>query len=117
MGFAELSKRHLTGRGPDPRSHQDVEPGLAIRFLGLFQWENEHSTSFVLSDILDYKAPPSLPEDRSSKKVKMPRAKKIVAKDIEDMTEEELLERLEDESLGDGMSSVNDEEPEDYGVG
>lgn len=115
--IAELSKRHLTGRGSDPRSRQDVEPGLAIRFLGLFQWENEHSTSFVLSDILDYKAPPSLPEDRSSKKVKMPRAKKIVAKDIEDMTEEELLERLEDESLGDGMSSVNDEEPEDYGVG
>lgn len=96
----ELSRR----AGP-----QKIAPGLAIRFLGLFQWENEHSTSFVLSDILDCKAPPSLPEDLSSKKVKMPRAKKLEAKDIEDLTAEELLELLEDESLDDGMSSINDE--------
>lgn len=88
-------------------SKQEIEPGIAIRFLGSFQWENEHSTSFVLSDILDYKAPPSLPEDRSSKKVKMPRVK-AKAKDVEDMEKEDLLFVLEDEMLGDGISTVND---------
>lgn len=87
---------------------QDIKTGVAIRFLGLFQWENEHATSFVLSDILNYKAPPSLPDDRSSKKVKMPRAKKVSAEDVKSMTEEELLDELEDESLGEGMSSVDD---------
>ena len=93
---------------------QKVEPGIAIRFLGMFQWENEHSTSFVLSDILDFKAPPSLPEDRSSKKVKMPRAKKVQAEEIPDMTKDELLEQMEDEMLGDGMSHVNDDDSEDH---
>lgn len=90
---------------------QEIEAGIAIRFLGSFQWENENSTSFVLSDILDYKAPPSLPEDRSSKKVKMPRTK-TKAKDIEDMPQEEMLDVLEDEMLGDGISTVNN--PEDF---
>lgn len=89
---------------------QEVEPGIAIRFLGSFQWENEASTSFVLSDILDYKAPPSLPEDRASKKVKMPRAK-TKAKDLNEMELEEMLDVLEDEMLGEGLSTVND--PED----
>jgi DNA polymerase III alpha subunit len=86
---------------------QEVVPGIAIRFLGSFQWENEASTSFVLSDILDYKAPPSLPTDRESKKVKMPRAK-AKAKDLEEMEPEEMLNVLEDEMLGDGLSTVND---------
>ncbi len=93
-------------------SKQDVEPGIAIRFLGSFQWENEASTSFVLSDILDYKAPPSLPEDRSSKKVKMPRAK-TKAKDVENMEPEEMLNVLEDEMLGDGLSTINYQEDEE----
>ncbi len=89
---------------------QDIEPGIAIQFLGSFQWENENSTSFVLSDILSYKAPPSLPEDRASKKVKMPRTK-TKAKDLNEMKPEEMLDVLEDEMLGDGLSTVND--PED----
>ena len=92
---------------------QEVVPGIAIRFLGLFQWENEHSTSFVLSDILDYKAPPSLPEDRSSKKVKMPRAKKVNPQDVECKSKEELFEELEDESLDDGMTSLKEYDPEE----
>jgi len=90
---------------------QSIEPGIAIRFLGSFQWENEHSTSFVLSDILDYKAPPSLPEDRSSKKVKMPRATKI--KDLSTLNKEELLMELEDEALDNGFSSIEDPDIED----
>lgn len=85
---------------------QSVEPGIAIRFLGSFQWENEHSTSFVLSDILDYKSAPSLPEDRSSKKVKMPRATKLKA--LSDLSKEELLTELEDEALDNGFSSIED---------
>src|SRR5690606_26227357 len=90
---------------------QSIEPGIAIRFLGSFQWENEHSTSFVLSDILEYKAPPSLPEDRSSKKVKMPRATKI--KDLSTLNREELLMELEDEALDNGFSSIEDPDIED----
>lgn len=86
---------------------QEVVPGIAIRFLGSFQWENEVLTSFVLSDILDYKAPPSMPVDRESKKVKMPRTK-AKAKELEDMEPEEMLNVLEDEMLGDGLSTVND---------
>lgn len=92
---------------------QSIEPGIAIRFLGSFQWENEHSTSFVLSDILDYKAPPSLPEDRSSKKVKMPRAKKLQL-DLFDTSKEELLLELEDEALDNGLLSIEDSDLEEY---
>jgi hypothetical protein len=91
---------------------QKIEPGLAIRFLCQFQWETEHTTSFVLSDILDFKAPPSLPEDRSSKKVKMPRTKKVKAEEIGSLTMGEVLEQLEDEMLDNGLSSVDDEEDE-----
>ena len=90
--------------------NQKIEPGIAIRFLGSFQWETEHTTSFVLSDILDFKAPPSLPEDRSSKKVKMPRAKKLVAEEVSQLVKDELLEQLEDEMLDDGLSTVNEED-------
>jgi DNA polymerase-3 subunit alpha len=89
---------------------KNIEIGLAIRFLGQFQWENEHSTSFILSDILDCKAPPSLPEDRKSKKVKMPRSKKIKKEEADLMTGEELCEELESELLDEGMATVDDEE-------
>lgn len=89
------------------RGGQKIGPGMAIRFLGLFQWENENSTSFVLSDILDYKSPPSMPQDRSSKKVKLPRSKSI--KEIDDMTQEEVLDKLENEALEDGMLSIEDD--------
>lgn len=88
---------------------QKVDVSFAIRFLGLFQWENENSTSFVLSDILDYKAPPSLPEDRKSKKVKMPRSKKIKAKDICDMAQEDIFEELESEVLDEGYTIIEEE--------
>ncbi len=89
---------------------QKIEAGLAIRFLAQFQWENEHSTSFILSDILDCKAPPKLPEDRASKKVKMPRSKKLTKAELEQIAKDELLDKLEDEMLEDGFSTVEDEE-------
>lgn len=87
---------------------QAIEPGISIRFLGSFQWENEHTTSFVLSDILDYNAPPSLPEDRSSKKVKMPRATKLSFNNLFDMKKEDILIELEDEALDNGLLSIED---------
>lgn len=88
---------------------QKIEPGIAIRFLAQFQWENEHSTSFILSDILDYKAPPCLPEDRASKKVKMARLKKATREELEELTKEELLDILEDEMLADGIPTVDED--------
>jgi DNA polymerase III alpha subunit len=93
---------------------QSIEPGIAIRFLGSFQWENENSTSFVLSDILDFKPPPSLPTDRSSKKVKMPRSK-TKTKDIKCLDHEDMLFVLEDEMLGDGISTVDSDDIEPIG--
>jgi len=92
---------------------QKVEAGIAIRFLAQFQWENEHSTSFILSDILDFKAPPRLPEDRASKKVKMPRSKKATKEELEQLTQDELLEKLEDEMLEEGLSTVDDEDEDE----
>jgi hypothetical protein len=92
---------------------QKVEAGIAIRFLAQFQWENEHSTSFILSDILDFKAPPRLPEDRASKKVKMPRSKKATKEELAQMTQDELLDKLEDEMLEDGLSTVDDEDEDE----
>jgi DNA polymerase III alpha subunit len=88
---------------------QDIEVGLAIRFLALFQWENENSTSFVLDDVLDYKNPPSLPEDRASRKVKMPRSKKIKPNEINGLSKNELIEMLEEETLDNGFSTIDDE--------
>jgi len=89
---------------------QDIEPGLAIRFLGLFQWDNESTTSFILNDILSFKAPPSLPEDRSSRKVKMPRSKKVTAIEAVQLTKEELQEKLEVEALESALGTVDDED-------
>jgi hypothetical protein len=89
---------------------QKIETGIAIRFLAQFQWENEHSTSFILTDILDYKTPPCLPEDRKSKKVKMPRSKRASKEEIEQMTIEEAVEKLEDEMLEDGISTIEDDD-------
>lgn len=85
---------------------QKIEPGVAIRFLGNFQWENEKSTSFVLSDILDFKSPPIVPSDRSSRIVKIPRAKKLILNDIINLKKDEFMEVLEDEMLDNGISTI-----------
>ena len=91
------------------RGNQKITTGVAIRFLGLFQWETENSVSFVLNDILDFKSPPALPADRSSRKVKMPREKKVTSKDVKTMSKEDLFVELEDEALDDGVSDLGEE--------
>jgi len=88
---------------------QKIEPGIAIRFLAQFQWESEHSNSLILTDILDYRTPPLLPEDRESKKVKMPRTKKITKEEFENLEIGELFERLEEEMLDEGFATVDDD--------
>jgi hypothetical protein len=88
---------------------QKIEPGVAIKCLALFQWETESTYSLILDDILSYKAPPSLPVERKSKKVKMPRTTKVSIKDIEDSSKEELVEKLEEEVLEIGMSPIDDD--------
>ena len=93
------------------RGKQKIEPGIAISFLGMFQWDNEKTTSFILSDILDFKGPPALPEDRASKKVKIQRSGKVTSADL-DLANEELFDKLEDEMLDDGLDTVEYEEEE-----
>jgi DNA polymerase III alpha subunit len=83
-------------------------PGLAIFFRGVFQWENAHTYSFILDDILDYKPSPSLPEDLKSRKVKMPRVKKLSKKDIDDLEKNEIAEALEEEMIEAGVAPVED---------
>jgi DNA polymerase III alpha subunit len=87
-----------------------VEAGLAIRFLGNFQWENDHTFSFVLTDVLDFKMAPRLPEDKKAKKVKMPRGKKVKVEEVEEMSKEELMEELEEEIVDEGFEGVDDED-------
>jgi len=105
-GMKERIEKELSG------GKQKIEAGISIRFLAQFQWENEHSTSFILSDILDFKAPPRLPEDRASKKVKMPRSKKVTKEELEQLAKDELLDKLEDEMLEDGISTVDEDDEE-----
>jgi len=88
----------------------EIEAGLAIRFLGNFQWENDHMTSFVLTDVLDVKGPPKLPEDKKAKKVKMPRGKRVVAEEVAELSKEELMDKLEEEVVDDGLVGVDDED-------
>jgi DNA polymerase III alpha subunit len=90
----------------------EIGPGLAIKFLGSFQWENDHTNSFILTEILDVKGPPVKPADKS-KKVKMPRGAsyvKVKGEDVEEMSKDELLDVLEEEAIDDGIGSIEDEE-------
>jgi DNA polymerase-3 subunit alpha len=87
-----------------------LDVGVAIFFSGSFQWENEHTYSFILGDILDYKPFPSLPSDLKSRKVKMPRAIKVKQKDVAELKREELSEQLESEIVEQGMAPVEDDD-------
>jgi hypothetical protein len=91
-----------------------LETGLAVSFTGLFQWENSQTYSFIIDDILDYKEPPTLPTDRKSKKVKMPRGIKLKKEELEEMQKEELAEALEDEMVDSGISPIDDDDDEIY---
>lgn len=78
-----------------------LDVGIAIGFDGSFQWENEHTCSFIIGDILSFKEAPQLPADLKSRKIKLPRAKKN--KKIEKMTKEELAEEFENDMINDGL--------------
>lgn len=89
-----------------------LDAGVAIRFIGSFQHENEHTYSFIIDDILDYQDPPYLPKDLKSKKVKMPRVKKSTKKDLEGLNRENLVETLENEMVESGISTIEEDEME-----
>lgn len=84
--------------------------GLAIFFNGAFQWENKHQYSFILSDIVTCKGSPALPADLKARKVRMPRAKRVKKKDVEELSKEELLDKLEDELIEQGTAPIDDED-------
>ena len=85
------------------------EPGIALKIVGSFQWENEHTYSFIIDDILEHKPAPALPDDLKARKVRMPRAKRA-KKNIENLDKEVLAEELEDELIEDGVSPVDEED-------
>lgn len=89
---------------------QNIEVGLAIKFLALFQWENESSVSFILNEVLDYKVPPQVPEDRKSRSVKIPRTNKVNLDEIKKLSKEDLIETLEEEMLDAGLEIINSDE-------
>jgi DNA polymerase-3 subunit alpha len=88
-----------------------MEPGIALYLKGQFQWENELTYSFILGDIISYKAPPALPKEMKSQKVKMPRAKKrnLSKEEILNLSQEEFVNELEDILIDDGISSVEED--------
>jgi DNA polymerase III subunit alpha len=92
------------------RGKHKVEPGIAIFFSGSFQWENAHTNSFILGDILDYRPIPALPTDLKSRKVKMPRGSKLSKKDIDELEKEDVVEQLEEEMIDEGLSPIGDED-------
>jgi DNA polymerase-3 subunit alpha len=89
---------------------QNIETGLAIRFLALFQWENESSVSFILNEVLNYKTPPQVPEDRKSRSVKIPRTSKLNLNEIQKLSKEDLIDTLEEEMLDEGLETINSDE-------
>ncbi len=103
-GMQQRIEREL-GRGK-----QKVEPGIAIYFSGSFQWENAHTNSFILGDILDYRPIPALPADLKSRKVKMPRGSKLSKKEIDELEKEDLVEQLEEEMVDEGVSPIFDDD-------
>ena len=90
-----------------------IEPGIAIRMMGKFQWDSSVAYSFIVSDILAYKPAPALPakSELKSRKVKMPRLGKITTKeDVEELDKEEFVEQLEEEFIDLGIFSEDDED-------
>ena len=99
---------------------QKIEPGLAIRFICTYQWENEHSQSLILNELLSVKLPPICPKDLKSKKVKMPRMGKIEASEIEEMEKDDVVELIEEEIIEDGEVGLDDDifkDPDDVDQG
>jgi hypothetical protein len=91
-----------------------LAPGMAIYFKGQFQWENSHTCSLILSDIIEYKSSPELPKDLKSKKVKMARTK-LTKEDILDLSNEKFVEVLEDVMIDDGILSIDDDYNDPFG--
>lgn len=87
------------------------EPGVAVEFNGVFQYDSENNYSMILNDILDIKEKPQLPEDLKARKVKMPKATKT--KSTKGKKKEEIAEQLESEFVDDGIDSLFDDEDDE----
>lgn len=90
-----------------------LEPGVAIYFNGMFQWENGSTYSFILGDILSFKEAPALPSDLKSRKIKLPRANSVTLEDLKELSKEELAEKIEEEDIESGIYFEDDDEFED----
>lgn len=88
----------------------EMKEGIAIYFNGSFQWENEHTYSFILGDILSYKDSPKVPKSLKSKSVKIPRKTKVKKDDVKELKKEDLAEALEDELLFEGKTPVDEDD-------
>lgn len=87
-----------------------IQPGLAIYFRGSFQWEGGGMQySFVMGDIMDCMGAPALPADLKSRKVSMPRGKKAKV-EIDKIDKEDLLDKLEDDLIEQGMLTIDEDD-------
>jgi DNA polymerase III alpha subunit len=88
-----------------------IQPGLAIRVNGQFQWESENAPSIILDETIEFCEAPLPPKDKKARKVKMPKLNKFIQDEVEEMDKEELAEALETEILFDlGEDSSMDED-------
>ncbi len=90
-----------------------IDQGIAIYFDGFFQWENEHTYSFILGDILSYKESPKPPKVLKGKSVKIKRASSV-KDDISELSKEDLADSLEDDLVFDGVSAINDDDNDEF---
>ena len=100
-------KKRIESKGSDK-----LEPGVALYLTGQFQWENTHTYSLILNDIIAYKPSPALPSDLKSRKVRMPRGAKtnLDKQEIVNLSPDEFVDVLEDIMIESGISSIDDDE-------
>lgn len=86
---------------------KELTIGAAVNISGYINWYNEE-VSFTYDDLKEYRSSPALPEDRESRKVKLPRAKKKKVKATE-IDPDAHLEEVEDELVEEGVVDVDDD--------
>lgn len=85
----------------------ELTAGLAMMARGSLNWY-DGEISIIFDDILKCTPPPPMPTDLKGKKVSMRSIRVPKASDIEDKTDDEVLEMLEDELVEDGLSQDDD---------
>jgi hypothetical protein len=97
------------------RKNGELQVGLAIRCSGASSYY-ENSLSLLYTDLLDVKLPPALPLDLAHKQVATKSKKSLKKQDLEEKSEDEILEIINEDLLeqGDGDLEFYPEENDEY---